>query len=62
VRVVEVRNSSFVVDSQITEQTTGRLVATSRAVLLFYDYERNLPVQIPEVWRERFAKEQVLPA
>jgi acyl-CoA thioester hydrolase len=62
VRVAEVRNSSFVIDSQITEQTSGRLVATSRAVLVFYDYERNLAVRIPEVWRERFAKEQVLPA
>jgi acyl-CoA thioester hydrolase len=62
VRVAEVRNSSFVIDSQITEQTTGRLVATSRAVLVFYDYERNVAVRIPELWRERFTKEQVLPS
>lgn len=41
VRVSEIRTSSFVVESQIVEKETGRLVATSQAVLVHYDYDVN---------------------
>lgn len=55
-RVAEVRNSSFVVDSQIIEKSTGRLVATSRAVIVHYDYAAKRSAPLPQEWRERFAQ------
>jgi acyl-CoA thioester hydrolase len=41
IRVSEIRTSSFVVESRLVEKETGRLVATSRAVLVHYDYDVN---------------------
>lgn len=55
VRVAEIRNSSFVVESQILEQTTGRLIATNRAVIVHYDYAEQRPKPLPQEWRDRFA-------
>lgn len=55
-RVSEVRNSSFLVDAQIEEKTTGRLVATSRAVLVHYDYAAGKATPIPAAWREAFSQ------
>ncbi len=56
VRVTEIRNSSFVVESQIEEKETGRLVATSRAILVHYDYGQNRSVPVPQEWRETIGK------
>lgn len=56
VRVAEVRNSSFVVESQINEKATGRLVATSRAAVVHYDYAEMRAKPLPQEWRERFAR------
>lgn len=53
VRVAEIRNSSFVIESQIIEKTTGRLVATSRAVAVHYDYGEKRPKPLPNEWRQR---------
>lgn len=54
-RVSEVRTSSFVVESQIEEKETGRLVATSRAVMVHYDYTENRATPVPPEWREAMA-------
>ncbi|HEY3367706.1 MAG TPA: thioesterase family protein [Symbiobacteriaceae bacterium] len=52
VRISEVRNSSFIMESQITDQKTGRLVATSRAVLVCFDYTAQRSVPVPAAWRD----------
>lgn len=54
-RTVEIRNSSFVQESEIREQKTGRLIATSRATIVCFDYDANRPVPVPGEWRERIA-------
>lgn len=55
-RVAEIRNSSMIFDGQITEKTTGRLVATSRAVLVHYDFQAQRPVPIPQELRAAIAR------
>ncbi len=55
-RVSEIRNSSMVIDGQIIEKTSGRLVATSRAVLVHFDYEQQRPVPIPQELRAQIAR------
>lgn len=56
VRVAEIRNSSFIVESQINEKETGRLVATSRAVIVHYDYTENRAKPVPPEWRKAIAE------
>ncbi|MFZ5824576.1 MAG: acyl-CoA thioesterase [Bacillota bacterium] len=56
VRVAELRNSSFIIEGEIRERTTGRLVATSRAAIVHYDYAEQRPKPVPPEWRERFAQ------
>lgn len=55
-RVTEVRNSSFVVEGQIEEKSTGRLVATSRAVIVHFNYTQGKSQPVPASWREAFAQ------
>ena len=55
-RVTEVRNSSFVVEGQIEEKQTGRLVATSRSVIVHFDYKLGKSQPVPATWREAFAQ------
>lgn len=55
VRVAEVRNSSFIMEAQIEEKETQRLVATSRAVVVHYDYNENRAKPVPLKWREAIA-------
>jgi len=54
-RVSEIKNSSFIVEGRIEEKTTGRLVATSRAVIVHFDYAENRATPLPQEWRERIA-------
>ncbi|MFZ5814628.1 MAG: acyl-CoA thioesterase [Bacillota bacterium] len=56
VRVAEIRTSSFIVESQIVEKESRRLVATSRAVIVHYDYAEQRAKPVPQEWRERFAQ------
>lgn len=55
VRATELRNSSFIMESQIQERESGRLVAFSRSVLVHYDYSQKRSVPIPAQWREAMA-------
>ena len=55
-RVSEIRNSSMVIDGQIVEKTSGRLVATSRVVGVHYDYKEQRPVPIPQELRDLIAR------
>ena len=55
-RVSEIKNSSFIVEGRIEEKETGRLVATSRAVIVHFDYSENRPKPLPAEWRAKFAE------
>lgn len=55
-RVTEMRNSSFIMEGRIEEKETGRLVATSRAVLVHYDYQENRPTPMPDHWRQMISR------
>jgi acyl-CoA thioester hydrolase len=46
-RVAEVRKSSFLLDSRIEEEGSGRLVATARAVMVHYDYAAGRAAPMP---------------
>lgn len=55
VRVAEIRTSSFIMESQLVEKESGRLVATSRAVIVHYDYTENRAKPVPAEWRKAIA-------
>jgi acyl-CoA thioester hydrolase len=55
-RVSEIKNSSFIVEGRIEEKETGRLVATSRAAIVHFDYSENRPKPLPTEWRAKFAE------
>lgn len=55
-RTIEIRNSSFIAEGRIEEKETGRLVATSRAVLVHYDYNENRSKPVPPNWREKISQ------
>lgn len=55
-RVTEMRNSSFIMEAQIEEKQTGRFVATSRAVLVHYNYGENKSQPIPQTWRDQIGQ------
>lgn len=56
IRVPEVRNSSFVIESEIHEQHTGRLVATSRSIMVHFDFAENRSRPLPPEWRQVAAR------
>nr|WP_280953685.1 thioesterase family protein [Symbiobacterium terraclitae] len=55
-RVTEIGNSSMVFEGRIVEKETGRLVATSRAVLVHFDYKNQRPVPVPAELRARIGR------
>lgn len=59
IRIAEVRNSSFIMESQIVEKASGRLVATSRCALVHYDYAEGRSKPLPPDWRQRFEAEVI---
>lgn len=54
-RITEMGNSSLIMETELREKTTDRLVATGRAILVHYDYTENKPVALPQAWREMIA-------
>ena len=50
-RVVEMRNSSFILEHRI--EADGQLAALSEAVVVHYDYETGKSVRIPDELRAR---------
>jgi acyl-CoA thioester hydrolase len=54
-RVAEIGNSSFMVESAIHDQKTDRLIATSRAVIVHYDYAESRSKPLPPEWRAAIA-------
>lgn len=56
VRVSEIRNSSFIMETRMEDKATGRLIATGRAVMVRFDYGENKAIPVPQEWREQMAR------
>jgi acyl-CoA thioester hydrolase len=54
-RVGSIGRSSFTMEMRIEEETTGRLVAESKNVLVHYDYASGKSTPIPEQLRRKIA-------
>lgn len=51
--VTEFGNKSFVIEYEIIEEKTERLVATGKSVLVMYDYQKKEAYPIPEDIKNR---------
>jgi acyl-CoA thioester hydrolase len=52
VRIAEMKNSSFVVEYQIIERRSKRIVASGRTVQALYDYDEQRVLPIPDDLRQ----------
>ncbi len=53
-RTREIKRSSFVMEYEMAEEKTGRLVATGESVLVFFDYVQSKSLAIPDEVRKKF--------
>ncbi len=53
-RTREIKRSSFVIEYEIREEKTDRLVATAETVMVYFDYKAKKSREIPEALRKRF--------
>jgi len=56
IRVSEMRNSSYIMEAEIHEQHSGRLIATSRSVMVHYDFAENGARPLPSDWRQAVSR------
>ncbi len=54
IRTSELKRSSFVMEYEILEEKTSRLVSTGRSVAVMFDYKEGKSIAIPEEIRKRF--------
>lgn len=52
VRVGGLRNSSFSLEYQFTDQATGQILALGRTAQVMYDYTAKCTVPLPAEWRQ----------
>lgn len=50
----EIRRSSFAIEYEVKEETTGRLVATAKTVMVYFDYRKQKSLEISDGLRKRF--------
>ncbi len=61
VRTTHLGTKSLTTEYRFEEATRNRLMATGRAVLVAYDYQRQQSIPIPPDWREALARYEGLP-
>ncbi|MBL7685895.1 MAG: acyl-CoA thioesterase [Deltaproteobacteria bacterium] len=54
IRTSEIKRSSFIMEYEIIEEKTRRLIATGRSVAVMYDYQQQKSILIPDEIRKRF--------
>jgi len=54
VKTSELKRSSFIMEFELTEESSQRLVATGRNVGVMYDYKAKQSIPIPEEFRKKF--------
>ncbi|HCU24841.1 MAG TPA: hypothetical protein DF383_07475 [Deltaproteobacteria bacterium] len=52
--VTEIKRSSFVIAYEIHEEKSGRLVASAKSAVVYFDYAKKKSVEIPDTLRSRF--------
>lgn len=55
-RVTQMKRSSFVMEYEISEEKSGRLVATGESAQVYYDYALKKSLEIPEGLRKKFGE------
>lgn len=55
-RVTNVKNSSFVVEYDMTDKLNGEKTATGSSVLVWYDYKTGKPTPIPDEYRKKLTQ------
>jgi acyl-CoA thioester hydrolase len=54
IRASDLKRSSFVFEYELSEEKTKRLVALGRSVQVFFNYQQQKSVEIPEGIRKKF--------
>ncbi len=54
--ITELKNSSFVMEYEIKERETGRLVALGKTVQVTFDYKNKRVIRVPQSLKDRMAK------
>lgn len=54
--VIEIKNASFVIEYEIKDQKTQRLVAKAKTILVTFDYETQKVIPIPTNLKEKIKK------
>lgn len=52
-RIGEVKNSSFIIDYELKDNSNASLVATGRSVQVWYDYRIRSSISIPDDFRKK---------
>ena len=53
VRVAKIGTKSMVFEYQITEDSSGAVLAKAETVMVAYDYHAHQSIPVPETWREK---------
>lgn len=53
-RTTEVKRSSFIIEYELREEISGRLVATAKTVMVYFDYRKQKSLEISDELRRRF--------
>jgi len=53
-RTRELKRSSFVIEYEMREEKSGRLVATAETAMVYFDYRAQKSLEIPDGLRKRF--------
>ena len=53
-RTTEVRRSSFTIEYELREESSARLVATAKTVMVYFDYRKQKSLEISDDLRRRF--------
>ncbi|MBI9044681.1 MAG: acyl-CoA thioesterase [Anaerolineaceae bacterium] len=62
VRVARLGNKSLVMECQIEDEESGKLVANSEFVIVTFDYHSQKSVPIPDNWRSIISEFEGIPA
>jgi acyl-CoA thioester hydrolase len=54
IRTSELKRSSFVMEYEMIEEKTSRLVATGKSVAVAYNYKEQKTIPIPDFMRQKF--------
>ena len=52
-RITQVKNSSFIIEYEMTDKLTGSKAAVGNSVLVWYDYKTGKSTAIPEKYRKK---------